>query len=211
MHSCPEQLLKLPSAFTCECLCVSWIWWSASPSKGYLQPRCPRRVLLSDTDRGRAVTPAMASWGTEASSHCVRGQTSQWSIKLITTGTGDYCFVTGPQTHSRSKTDKWTDFIPSHSEPHTMQNELTGRLTTPNGCLWWPHWPKSHLSVSLCFSFSYCFLISLSLTCYDPFYCLVLSHIAVICLVWDPCLSSISFFSLKVFLLSSLRLLGKAT
>lgn len=113
-----------------------------------------------------------------------------------------------------SLTDKWMDFILLHFEPHTMQIQLTSRLAAPNLCLWWPNCPKSHHSASFCLSFSYCFLISLSLICYYPFYCFVPAHIALIRLMWDPCLSCKWFCpclsSLKVFSLSPRRLLGKA-
>lgn len=100
------------------------------------------------------------------------------------------------------------NFILLHFEPHTMQIQLTSRLAAPHLCLWWPNWPKSHLSASFCFTSSYCFLILLPLICYYPFYCFVpgstycthpsrVGSLFILQMVWPM---------LKVFSLSSLTL-----
>lgn len=199
LHNGPERLLRLPCASPCECVCELNMM-KCFPVRGLLTAMLSQESLLSDTGRGSAVTPAMASWGTKASSHCVRGQNSQWSVKLITTGTSGYSFITSLHPHFRNNLDRWIKGLLSHFETNTMQNQLTSRLTASNSCLWWPNWPKSHLSASLCFSFSYCFLISLSLTFFHP-----CSRIAVY-----PAHFGFGSSFLKVLSLCSLRLLGKA-
>lgn len=210
MQSCPEQLVKVARASSGKS--VSWIWWSASLSKGCLQLRCPRRICCV-TPAERAVTPVMAERGTASSSHRAGGQTSQRSVKLITAGTCGHCFVTGPciPTSEVSLTDKWMDLILSGFEPHTMQIRWTSRRVAPYSSLWWPNWPRSNLSASPCLSFSYCFLICWSLTRYYPFYCFVAAHIALIRLMWEPCLSCKWFHPclplLEVFSVSSRRVM----
>ena len=201
MHSCPEQLLNLPSASTCEYVWVCECVWVECDEvlpcqRGLLTAALSQESLLSDTGRGRAVTPATAGWGTEASSRCVRGQTSQWSVKLITAGSGGHCFVCGPESPFQKwvwRINEQTSFCRTPSLAQCKMSSQAGRwlqIYASGG-----HTGQSPIFLPHCaFSFSYCLLISLSLTCYDPFYCVLFwvpppTHTALICLVWDSCLS----------------------
>lgn len=92
MHSSPEQLLKLPCDSTCGCVDVSWIWWSTSLSEGYLQPRCPRRVCCVTLAEGEQWPQWWPAEG-QSPELTVRRQTSQWLLKLITTGINSHRFV----------------------------------------------------------------------------------------------------------------------
>lgn len=179
-----EQLLKLPFSMR---VCV----WAEYDEVLLCQRVTYSRVIPGEFVvwlwQSGAVTPVMAGWGTEAGARCVWGGTSQWWVKLITTGTWDCGFLQACFPSSEiSVTQKWMDFILLQFEPHVMQIQPTSRSA---GCSKCERLVAKLDSVpSLClvvFLFLLLLLISLLLTLLSSL--LSSAHIKRICLVLGPC------------------------